>query len=232
MVMKKNNTAIMMFLVFDLLSMLMMSSCIRYDKLLKTEVPQGTDYLDKRDIAYNYVRSVAVYDEFITRALFSMLWLSDEVRNAYADIYCSKRGIQGDAREEFLKRQLEENNHWYAFYVLADVRDKTYLMLNEKNAVWTLSLDLGNKMILIPESVKEVDIEPEFQSFFGNNFTLFKTAYLVKFAKVDATGNVFNASDTVKLIVSSPYKKVNAVWEKHKLKKKGALLKNEDFYWC
>lgn len=209
-----------------------MSSCVPYHKLAKKESPQGILLDDYRDISYNNIRSVSIYNEFETRAHFTFLRMSDAVKKAYTDIYCGRRGIVAHAREEFLKRQLEENNHWVSFVVLADMRDKTCVSLGEKNAQWAFALDLGQNIILAPESIKEIELDPELQLLFGRHFTLFPTAYVLKFSRRDATGERYHIGQVSKVIISSPYKKTDVVWNEKDEKKKQDIKKDEDFYWC
>lgn len=158
-----------------------MTSCVKYYDLIKSEFPQGKDQPDYRVVASLYKRTATVYDEFQTKAAFNALWLSDELRTAYVNVYCNKRGLSNDEKEEMLKRQLEENKYWVSFYVLADIRSKTNSSLSDPNAMWTPYLKLGDFDTLVPESIKEVDLDPEFQLFFGKTFNLFKVAYLIKF---------------------------------------------------
>jgi hypothetical protein len=222
------------FFLFVMGSLLcMFSSCIKYQDLIKSEFPQGNDVSDKRDVAAKYVRNGTVYDEFQTKGVFSALLLSDEVRTAYVDIFAHKRGLSALAQEEMLKRQLEENRHWISVYVIADIRDKTYTSLSEKNAFWTLFITCDEKKI-IPESIKEVDLEPEFQLFFGPSFTLFKTAYLIKFPLAHKEHELSTAPINYKkisLTIESTYKACELLWFTSQLKTKKKVMRNEDFYW-
>src|SRR5579862_7400654 len=128
--------------LFLLMIMMTISSCVRYDKIVKSEFPQGTSYDDNRDVTYYNVRSVNLYEQFKKKAIFNALYLSDATRTKYVDVYTRKRGITGEAYKAMLNRNLEENKHWISFYLLADVRDKTYVSLSEKNSSWTLYLDM------------------------------------------------------------------------------------------
>jgi len=218
--------------LFLLMIMMTISSCVRYDKIVKTEFPQGTSYDDNRDVTYYNVRSVNLYEQFETKAIFNALYLSDATRTKYVDVYTRKRGITGEAYKAMLNRNLEENKHWISFYLLADVRDKTYVSLSEKNSSWTLYLDMGNGVTIAPEVIREVDIEPEYQAFFSYRFSLFKAAYLVKFPIQDANGKRYDVDNIdLKLVISSPYKKGELVWEKSE-EAEQTLRKDEDFYWC
>lgn len=241
------NACLLVMLVF-------MTSCVKYYDLVKSEFPQGKDQPDKREVAAHYKRTATVYDEFQTKAVFNALWLSDELRTAYVDVYCDKRGLSCDEKEEMLKRQLQENKYWVSFYVLADVRSKTNQSLSDENAMWTLHLKLGDYETLIPESIKEVDLDPEYQLFFGATFNLFKTAYLVKFplqpepslpasasaavpvprvvSRPDLARKLANGTITlVQLIVKSIYKECTLTWDRDEIAKKRKILRDEDFYW-
>ena len=216
---------------FLLVLLVILPSCVRYDKLVKSEFPQGTSYDDNRDITHHNVRSATLYEQFSTKGVFNALRLSDSTRTKYVDVYTRKRGITGDAQKAILNRNLEENKHWISFYLLADIRDKTYVSLSEKSSFWSLYLDMGNGVTIVPESIKEVDIEPEFQAFFGYRFNLFKAAYLVKFPIFDNHGKRYEGDDVdVKLVISSPYKKCELEWKKSE-EKQEELRKDEDFYW-
>lgn len=210
-----------------------MTSCVKYYDLVKSEFPQGKDQPDQRTIAANYQRTATVYDEFQTKGVFNALWLSDELRTAYVDVYCDKRGLSCDEKEEMLKRQLEENKHWVSFYVLADIRSRTNASLSDENAMWTLYAKLGEYETIVPESIKEIDVEPEFQLFFGKTFNLFKAAYLVKFPITSVTADKLARCNItlVRLIVKSVYKECTLTWDKDEMAKKRKVLRDEDYYW-
>lgn len=219
------------------LGLLFLPSCIKYHETIPTEFPQGQEKKDNRIITANYVRSVRIYDQFVTRAIFDALWLSDEVRVAYAHLYCSRRGKSVDDTEAFITRQREENNHWTSFYVLADVRDRQGTSLSDKNAPWTFYLKVGDfKAEAL--SVKEIDLEQEYQAFFASQFNSFKTAYLVKFPvcqALKANGN--QLSEAVELSIESASKTAQLTWQplnSHSArtqKEKQKVLRDEDFYW-
>src|SRR5438128_1071540 len=75
--------------------------------------PLGTD----RARAARYIRSIVTYDQITTKAYFDALWLSDEVREAYVDLFVTKFGKTPEQKNIFLRRQYEENNHFISFYV-------------------------------------------------------------------------------------------------------------------
>ena len=210
------------------------SSCIKYHKTLPTEFPQGVEKQDFRALGQSYVRSKRVYDAFETRALFDALWMSYDVRLAYADLYCKKRGKTAAETEAFLTRQLEENNHWISLYVLAEIREKYNISLSDKNALWTFYLETKHGKVVL-ESIKEVELEPELQLLFGAQFNYFKTAYLLKFPVLDANNKqILSEQDTLTLVIESVDKKVALTWapsDKKAKKERVKAQKHEDFYW-
>jgi len=210
------------------------AGCLKYHDLVKSEFPQSKTQPDKHDVAYRYRRTALVYDVFQTKAIFNALWLSDEVRTAYVDVYGGKRGMDEQAKEEVLKRLLEENKHWLNFYVLAEMNDKTYTSLSDKYASWTLFLTVDHDKKIVPESIKEVDLEPEYQLMFAKTFNLFKTAYLVKFPLKGELADRYarGAIKNIQLVVSSTYKERAMVWDMDEIAQTKKVLKDEDFYWC
>ncbi|MFH1831574.1 MAG: hypothetical protein ABH827_02110 [bacterium] len=219
------------------LSVLFLTSCVPYYKLAKTEFPQGVDHKDSRDVTRNYVRTGKAFDQFTTQAIFDALWLSNDTRMAYIKAYSKRRGKEPAKQEALLKRQLEENKHWISFYVLSDIRDITHTALHEPNSYWTMYLEVEcNKKVITlePMSIKEIEVEPEFQEFFGKSrFNLFKNSYLVRFPVQDIDGKVYFAEGSkLTLVFSSPGKDIRLEWNTSDVKKHGEILKDEDFYWC
>lgn len=211
-----------------------MSSCVRYYDVIKTEFNQGKKEPSKGCVAQAYRRATTVYDEFETRAHFDVVWLSDNIRCTYVDVYSNKRNLDLNTKEQMLKRQLEENKHWASFYVLADVREKTNASLSDPASVWTLSLQIDDQKPLQPESIKEVTLEPEMQMFFGSTFNLFKTAFLVK---IPVTAEIADQLaryrfDSVRLYFRSPYKETSLVWDKCDVLNNKKVVHEKDYYWC
>ncbi|MBY0353450.1 hypothetical protein K2W90_03735 [Candidatus Babeliales bacterium] len=218
------------YLISMVSSLCLFPSCIKYHKVVTSEFPQGNETKDCREITHNNVRSQKIYSEFKTEALFDVLLLSDQTREAYAQNFAQRRGKDP---QELLNREFEENKHWISFYVLAEIRDNTNPALNEKNSYWTLFLRTPNGKRIEPVSIKEVEIEPEYQRFFGYRFTPHKTVYLIKFPQQGLDNkNLVNPNDPITLVIASPTKEVPLVWDRKDYKKHAELLSDKDFYWC
>lgn len=214
----------------NLFFLVLFPSCVKYYDVVTSEVPQGETLHDHRQIAYNYIRSQRVMDQFITRAVFDVLWLSNQTRIAYVDDLCRSKSER--ERSALLKRQLEENKHWISFYVLADIRHDTYKSLNDKNIEWKMHLKLSDGSRIEPISIQECEIEAEYQRIFGYRFTTFKTGYLVKFPAGDPhEKRLFLTDDPVTLVFSSSDRMTEVVWDKNDFKTSDELLADEDFYW-
>jgi hypothetical protein len=220
----------------------MLSSCVPYYKLSKREFPQGTDLDTHYEITQNFIRSQRVFEQFTTLAQFDAIWLSDQTRIAYVDMYCMKRGKSSEAKESMLERQLEENRHWISFYVLADVRDVFNGAMNDKTPVWTPYLELDGQKFE-PVTIKEIELEPEYINLFGSKLNSFKTAYLVSFSALDQSGKFYlNGCKVVKLVFSSVDKACSMEWNLEQInkdlkaenkngKKAKKIGKEIDFYW-
>ena len=215
-----------------LVCMVLLPGCIKYYDLAESEFQQAPKEPDHRAVAHAFKRSKTVYDEFETKAAFDALWLSDDVRTAYVQMYAKKRGISAEAKEELLKRQLEENRHWLAFYVLADVRERGAGALGDSTTAWTMFASI-DKQHLPVESVKEYDLEPEYQLLFGSTSMNFKTCYLVKFAIQPLVASKIGrqAFKHLHLTIGSPKCKAVLEWHPEQLKPNKELVSDEDFYW-
>ena len=130
--------------------------------------------------AQKYIRSVTSYDQLTTRARFDVLWLSDDVRINYANLFALKFGKTEEQRKTFLRRQLEENNHFITFYVLSLHEHP----LGDTNSEWTLFLQIDDKYYA-PIEIKAVEFSPEYIHIFGKKYNRFKVPYNVKFDAKD-----------------------------------------------
>ncbi len=207
------------------------SSCVKYYEIIPAEFPQGTEKKRPVQIVSPFIKTLALYDEFSTQAIFDVLWLSDTVRAEYARAYASRRGKDTHMRDVMLRRQMEENNHWISFYLLADVRQKTNINLNEKQSRWSVYLRFAHNKTIEPVSIKEVELESEIQHFFGHRFNQFKTVYLIKFPAKSLDGKPYPVTkDSFKFVVASPDREGVVSWSLPQTADNKEY--DEDYYWC
>lgn len=170
---------------------------------------QGDELSDITGEPRNYVRSIVAYDQFDTAASFDALWLSDNARTGYADLFVRRRGKNEDFRNTFLRRQLEENKHFFNFYILAPFETP----LAEPLSLWQLFLSIDG-IRYTPVEFKVAELEPEYRAIFGKKYTRFKESYLAKFDAKDSDGNpiVKPGTKTVSLYFRSNDKEAVLVW--------------------
>ena len=101
------------------------------------------------DVARKYVKTVRLYDEFTTLGIFDVLWLSDDVRRAYTQLYTTKRGLDEQTYQSIEQRQLAINNHRISFYVLAyQPHEPKLKLLDNAESNWSIYLK-NNKLTLL-----------------------------------------------------------------------------------
>jgi hypothetical protein len=160
--------------------------------------------------AQKYIRSVTMYDQLTTRARFDALWLSNEVRSNYAQLYALKFGKTEEQKKVFLRRQLEENNHFISFYVLSLYEHP----LGDQGSEWTLFLEIDGKNYS-PIEIKTVELSPEYMYIFGKKYNRFKVPYSVKFDAKDINDQFLVTPETKKITLycRSLASEVTFVWE-------------------
>lgn len=214
------------------LSAFVVPGCVKYHKIMKSEVPQGQDRPEHHEVTQAYLRSCAFYDQFKTLAFFDVLWLSDQLKTTYVNMVSSRQGKDAQAREALLRRQLEENMHWMSFLVLADIRDNVHIALSEKDSSWSMFLQMADGEKVQSVSVKEIELDPEYQLMFGSRFNLFKKAYLVKFPAKPLEGAMYlDRGNEFKMTIKSTKKMESIVWQKDVQLTQKEVHSNEDFYW-
>lgn len=176
---------------------LLLPGCGRLVDWSKHHFDQGTSRDLPTRTVRKHVRHARVYDDFSTVGLFDVLWLSDDVRQAYVDAYASKFLKDAASKESFLRRQLAENDHFLSFYVMSYVPDNT-LPLGDKGSLWSVLLKVGNKYYE-PKNVQSVELNPEYMKFLEPVMTKFKTVYLVKFERKDTEGAAILSSKSREL---------------------------------
>ncbi len=231
------------FVYFITFVSLFFVGCIKYYHLSREEFPQGQTKNKYNSLRTESLRRIRIYDQFETKAIFDVLWFSDEVKVAYSDLLCNKQGKDDEYRSDLLEKLRNEGEHWEVFYVLADVREPLHALLSDKNPFWSLYLQIGENKIS-PISIKEIEFSPEISFLFGAFFSTLKSGYIVKFAVSEIGRKLSELKDGFKLFVSSPFRQSFTSWgEKQKkfsrksrkgLKKSGTKIGEidyEDFYW-
>lgn len=142
---------------------------------------QGEKVDTCKDIVKQYMRAEHVYDQFSPIAHFDVIWLSDEVRTIYAQLFARKNCFNIERYQELLSRQLEENRQTISFYVVsAIVGQYGSNALDEEFAAWSIILEIDG-ICYRPIKIEYIELPPEYRLFFGKAYTRFKSNYLVQF---------------------------------------------------
>jgi hypothetical protein len=193
-----------------LCALLLLPSCGKIIDWGKNSFVQAPSLDFDRSVAEKYSKSVVAYDQLTTLAYFDALWLSDDVRIAYADLFALKFGKTEEQKNTFLRRQLEENNHFMAFYVLSLYE----YPLGDPMSAWTVFLKIDDKNYA-PIELKAVDLSPEYVYLFGKKYSRFKVAYSIKFDAKDIEDQFLITPETkeIKLYFRSINKEVSLAWD-------------------
>lgn len=193
-----------------LIFLFMLPGCGRVIDWGKSNFYQGEDVKDFTSGVAPFIRSVTIYDQLATKAIFDVLWLNDEVRTSYAHLHMLRQGKDEEKLYAFLRRQLEENNHYISFYVLS-----TYdVKLGVPESHWSFFLQIDDQEYH-PFEVKEIELPYEYQLFFGKGWNRFKVPYIVRFHSEDEDKKPLLADDAKRIafIARSAQKEHAFVWQ-------------------
>jgi hypothetical protein len=189
--------------------LIFLGGCYRIIDWSKDTFYQGCFLDNEISVARQYIRTLKIYDQFDTRAIFEVLWLSDTVREVYSMIHAMHFGKDEDQKKNFLRRQLEASSHAILFYVLSLFENP----LDSEDSEWTVFLTVDNTNYF-PTRIKAVDMPHEYKLFWKMNQMRFKTAYEVSFDAKNSEDNCIINSNTRLLTLQfrSADKKGTVTW--------------------
>ena len=192
------------------IALLLLPSCGRIIDWGMRTFAQAPSFKMNISEAQKYIRSVTLYDQLTTRAKFDVLWLSDDVRINYTNLFALKFAKTEEQRKVFLRRQLEENNHFITFYVLSLYNQ----LLGDAHSEWTLFLEINGKTYA-PIEIKSIELSPEYIYIFGKKYNRFRVPYSVKFDAKDINDQFLITPETknITLYCRSIISEVTFVWE-------------------
>lgn len=192
------------------LLLFLLPSCGRIIDWGKESFYQGEDLKSFTDQVVPDIRSVTIYDQLETKASFEVLWLTDQVRTAYAELHAMRYSKDADALNAMLRRQLEENNHFITFYLLSTHEVK----LGDPESHWSFTLKVDEQEYQ-PMEIKEIELPYEYQIFFGKRWNRFKVPYVIRFRAEDLEENEIINEQTmrVSLMARSALKEHDFVWQ-------------------
>ena len=225
------------------------SGCVKTYKFLPEEFPQGEPEERYDAVSRMNVRSLDLYNEYKSEAHFDFLWFSSGVREAYVDVYARKRGLDPEAKKALQVQHDKRSKDVISLYVLVELYEKPESQLSDRYPRWNMYLETVRGSKLLPDEIKEVELAPEIRLFFGDKFSIYKTAYLVTFPARDMQGRYHvKTAKRFKAVISSAQRKGVVRWGDvtKKKKKKDSThdymvmneppkttsdKRDEDFYW-
>ena len=191
------------------ISMVLLPGCGGVTDWASQTFNQGKQHADHKAVVEKYMRSIKIYDQFETIALFDVLFLSDDIRDAYSKLFSSTHGRSQEAHLTFLRRQLKTNEHFVSFYVLSTHQ----VPLNLKPAVWSIYLKVGD-VAYQPLEIKAIELAPEYNRFFGKRLTNHKRPYEIRFERQDTEGrDILEGASCVDLVFSTPKYHSSVSWD-------------------
>ncbi len=161
---------------------------------------QSQMYKEDNAVVKQYLKSIRLYDQFETVAMFDALWNADEVRTAYSRLYAKVMGKDEEGELAFLRRQLSANTYSISFYVLS----LSSIPLTVTPPTWVVYLEIDGKRYL-PAEIKLAELPVEYVTFFGKRVNAHKQPYEIKFDRKDSEGNdILAGKKMVKLFFTNP----------------------------
>ncbi len=193
--MKQTN---LVYHVWIILSFLTVLSGCRYKDWGMSVFNQGCKLDKYQQATCDFLRTVHIYDQFTTVGNFEVLWLSNEVRTIYSKLHAQQHCYNVERYKAFLRRQLEENNHYITFYVLATIPHSRGVLLSEDTSEWSICLEIDGESYT-PYEIKTIELKTEYKHLFGRSFTYAKAPYVVTFEARDIEGELLLSSAGQKL---------------------------------
>lgn len=150
-----------------------------------------------------YIQSLKVYDQLVSIADFSAMFLTDEARMIYANYFFHRNFKTPEEQEIDRARLLKENEYYITFYVIGNQPATIFPsgralfsgeyqvrgpLLATPDAHWKISMIVDGKEYS-PCDVRSVSLPAEYQYFFGIHWSQFKSAYKVRFDARDNNGH-------------------------------------------
>lgn len=188
---------------------LLLTSCTRYIDWGKKTFRQVDKIEYDASLVTSYIRKGYLYDQFNTVTLCDVLWLSPQVRNAYVDLYVLRRATTEKAEQLMRKRQQDEEKQLWSFYVVMTPRTDSDILfsMTDSQAIWTPTLRVDDGKELQAYTIKRVDLEPEYRTFFGNAATRYRIPYVITFKRAQ------KKACNLQLIIRSLQYEMNYTWD-------------------
>jgi hypothetical protein len=179
----------------------------------KKRLNQGCKIENYECLAYQYIRTTKVYDQFRTMGIFNAMWLSDIVRKAYVNVHCQKFVLSEDVYRNLIELEESKNKKTIAFYILVWYPRWCGAEFDKPNSRWLVFLKVGDKAYT-PRIIKRIELPCEYVIFFNKLYNNFKRSYYVEFDALDDHGDkILNYKEDMVLCLRSYDRITYMRWE-------------------
>ena len=164
----------------------------------KCQFNQGCNLPNNFDCVQDYIRSVRIYDEFVTMGIFNALWLSPAVQEASLDLKSVKFNMSDSQIDASMKAIKGDTQKFVSFYILAYQPRWLGSIFGKKDSHWTMLLNIdGVKYEPLEVKLLEAeDVDPTYLGYFGDRLTRHKSIFYVRFPATKPGGESLFTEDT------------------------------------
>lgn len=182
------------------------SGCSRYVTWPADVFFQGTCEDQLCACIKNYLRSIRMYDQFSTRGLFDILWLSDQVQEAFVLTRASKKHLMPEQTALLRERERKAFDGYTVVYMFAPLAYDSASSLTHPQSRWSVVLARGDSIIQ-PYDIINIELGPEYRACIPAHCMRARTAYQVRFAGAPLP------AEYMKIIISDATCKASAEWK-------------------
>ena len=196
--------------IYLMFALFLMPGCARLGDWAKEHFDQGDKRENQTQKVRSYIRSSQIYDELDTVGLFDVLWLNDEVRSAYTDLYAAKLALTPEQKDEFLQTELDVNESYISFYAICFIHD---YKLGDRTGAWMVRLRVDD-VLYQPVLIESVDLNAEYMMFLSKVWNRRKQVYLIKFnATCQGEPIITDTTKEIELIFNTIDRSTSLMWD-------------------
>jgi hypothetical protein len=199
-----------------LLAICFFSGCRRYYDWGKTFFVQADERKLNDAGIKQYHTYMTAHQGFETVGWFDILWMSDPVWDWYRSQLGQRYGMKENEVFDLQVEQDVETSSYITFYVLMSQpnvpTDPLKRLATNTPSQWAITLEVDGKEYQAKE-IKQVDLAPELQQFFGFHYNRYRNVYRVKFARHNADQADLLDAEDMELKFRSVKHEIDFVWD-------------------
>jgi hypothetical protein len=170
-----------------ILLMVLLPACDRYVRWPRDVFYQGEHHDNVSGVVRAYTKSIRMYDQFSTVALFDILWVSDEIREQFVQSRSCRKHFTAHQEEAVRACLVGQREQYITFYVFAPRAYDSYMSLACPQSSWSIALSIDGCMYQ-PYDICVWDLESELYDVISAHCLRARTCYRVRFAAYTRDG--------------------------------------------